>query len=55
MLVSSVVSGTWVTLRVLVGHGRSESIEDGTGFNILGGDEDDGFSLTLDLEFLERR
>ena len=49
MLVSTVVSSTWVTLRILVAHGRSESIEDGAGGDVLGGDEDDGFSLTLDL------
>lgn len=41
MLVSTVVSGTWVSLRVFVGHGGSQRIEDGSGGNIFGGDEDD--------------
>lgn len=53
VLVSSIVSGTWIALRVFVGHGRSQCIEDGAGGNIFGGDEDDGFSLTLDLQFLQ--
>lgn len=52
MLVTTVVAGTWVTLRVLVGHWRTQGIEDGAGCNIFGGDEDDGLALTLDLEFL---
>jgi hypothetical protein len=53
VLISTVISCTWVALRVFVRHGRSQCIEDGTGGYILGGDEDDGFSLTLDLKFLE--
>lgn len=52
MLVSTVVSGTRVTLGVLVGHGRAKRIEDGTGGNILGGDQEDGLSLTLDFFLL---
>lgn len=55
VLVATVVSGAWVTLGVFVGHGRPQSIEDGARGNILGCDEDDGFALTLDLEFLEGR
>lgn len=52
VLVSTVVSGTWVALRVFVGHGRSQCIENGAGGYIFGGDEDDGFTLTLNLKFL---
>lgn len=52
VLVSTVVSSTWVSLRVFVWHGWSQSIEDGTGGNILGGNEDDRFTLTLDLKIL---
>jgi hypothetical protein len=52
VLVTTVVSGTWVTLRVLVGHWGSQCIENGAGSDILGGNEDDGLALTLDLEFL---
>lgn len=53
VLVSTIISSTWVTLGVFVGHWGSQSIEDGAGGDIFGGDEDDGLSLTLDLEFLE--
>lgn len=52
MLVTTVVSGTRVSLRVLVGHWRSKGVENSTGGNIFGGDENNGFTLTLDLEFL---
>lgn len=52
MLVSSVVPGTGVSLRVLVGHGGSQSVKDSSGGNILRGNENDGFTLTLDLEVL---
>jgi hypothetical protein len=54
VLVSTIVSGPGVPLGVFVGHGRSQSIEHGTGRNIFGGDEDDGFPLALNLGFLER-
>jgi hypothetical protein len=52
VLVSAVVTGTGVALGVLVGHGRTESIEDGTGGDILRGDEEDGLALTLNLLLL---
>ena len=52
VLVATIVSGTGIALGVLVGHGRAKGIEDGTGGNILGGDEEDGLLLTLDLFFL---
>lgn len=52
MLVSTVVSCSWVALGVFVAHWRAESVEDGAGGYVLGGDEDDGFSLTLDFFFL---
>lgn len=54
VLVTTVVAGTGVTLGVLVGHGRTQSIEDGTGGDVLGGDEDDRLALTLDLCLLLR-
>jgi hypothetical protein len=53
MLIPTVISRSWVSLGVLVGHGRSQSIEDGAGGNIFGSDEDDRFALTLNLQFLE--
>jgi hypothetical protein len=49
VLVATVVAGAGVTLGVLVGHGRAEGIEDGTRGDVLGGDEDDGLALALDL------
>jgi hypothetical protein len=52
MLISTIVSCTWVTLRVFIGHGRSQCVEDSARGNIFGSDEDDGFSLTLNLKFL---
>ena len=53
VLISTIISCTWVTLGVFIGHGRSQCIEDGAGGNIFGGDQDDGFSLTLNLKFLD--
>jgi hypothetical protein len=53
MLIPTVISRSWVSLGVLVGHGRSQSIEDGAGGNIFGSDEDDRFALTLNLQFLK--
>lgn len=53
VLVSTVISSTRITLGVFVGHWGSQSIEDGAGSDIFGSDKDDGFSLTLDLEFLQ--
>jgi hypothetical protein len=49
VLVATIVTSTGVTLRVLVGHGGTKSIKDGTGGDVLGGDEDDGLALALDL------
>lgn len=49
VLVTTVVTGTWETLGVLVGHGRAKGIEDGAGGDVLGGDQDDGLPLPLDL------
>lgn len=49
MLVSTIVSGAWVAFRILVGHWRSQCIEDGARGDIFGGNEDNRFSLTLDL------
>jgi hypothetical protein len=52
VLISAVVSCTWVALGVFVGHGGSQCIEDCAGGDIFGRDEDDRFSLTLNLKFL---
>lgn len=49
VLVATVVTGARETLGVLVGHGRPKSIEDGAGGDVLGGDQDDGLPLPLDL------
>lgn len=53
VLVTTVVTGTRVTLRVLVAHGRAQSIEDGAGGEVLRGNQDDGLALTLDLLLLQ--
>jgi hypothetical protein len=53
VLVAAIVAGTGVALGVLVGHGGAEGIEDGTGRDILRGDEDDGLALALDLLLLQ--
>lgn len=52
VLVAAVVASTGVALGVLVGHGGAQSIEDGTGGDVLGGNENNGLALTLDLIFL---
>ena len=49
VLVTTVVPSTGQAFGVLVGHGRTEGIEDSTRGDILRGNEDDGFPLTLDL------
>jgi hypothetical protein len=52
LLVTAIVSGTGVALRVLVGHDGSESIVDGTRSDVLGSDERNGLLLTLNLGLL---
>jgi hypothetical protein len=52
VLVATVVAGTRVTLRVFVAHGRAKGVENGTGGDVFGSNEDDGLALTLDLIFL---
>jgi hypothetical protein len=54
VLVATIVPGTGVTLRVLVGHGRTERVEDSAGSDVLGGDEEDGLALTLNFLLLWR-
>jgi hypothetical protein len=54
VLVAAVVARTGVALRVLVGHGRTERIEDGAGCDVLRGNEEDGFALALDFLLLLR-
>lgn len=53
MLISAVVSCTRITFRVFVRHWGSQGIENSSGCNIFGGNKDDGFSLALDLQFLQ--
>lgn len=53
VLVATIVTGARKTLGVLVGHGRTESIEDGTGSDVLRSNENNGLALTLDLIFLQ--
>lgn len=55
VLIATIVAGTRLALGVLVGHGRAKSVEDSTGGDILGGDEDDGLPLALDLIGLARK
>jgi hypothetical protein len=52
VLVTTVVAGAGVALGVLVGHGRAKRVEDGTGGDILGGDEEDGLALALNFLLL---
>jgi hypothetical protein len=53
MLVSTIVASTGISFRVLVGHWGAQCVEDGARCDILGGDEEDGLALALDLETLE--
>jgi hypothetical protein len=55
VLVAAIVSRVWVSLRVLVRHGRSQSIKYGTRGYIFGGDENDRLALTLNFQCLERK
>ena len=52
VLVATIVTSTGVALGVLVTHGRTQSIEDGVGGEVLGGNQDHGFTLTLDFLLL---
>lgn len=52
VLVATVVASAGVTLGVLVAHGGTQSIEDSVGGEVLRGDQDDGFALTLDFLLL---
>ena len=52
VLVTTVVTGTGVTLRVLVGHGGTQGLEDSGGGEVLRGDQDNGLTLTLNLALL---
>lgn len=49
VLVATIVTSTGVTLGVLVGHGRTKGVKDGTGGDVLGGDQDNGLALALNL------
>lgn len=53
VLISAIVASPRLALGVLVGHGRTKSVEDSAGGDILGGDQDNGFPLALDLIGLE--
>ena len=52
VLVSTIVTSTGVTLGILVAHGRTKSIEDSAGSEVLRGNQDNRFTLTLDLILL---
>src|SRR5687768_16761507 len=52
VLVAAVVAGTGVSLRVLVGHGRTEGIENGARCDVFRGNEKDGLALALNLLLL---
>lgn len=52
VLVATVVAGAGVALGVLVGHGGAKGVKDSAGCDILGGDEQDGLALALELFFL---
>ena len=54
VLVAAIVASAGETLGVLVGHGGAKGIENSTRRDILGGDEDDGLALALDLIFLAK-
>lgn len=49
VLVTTIVSGARVALRVLVAHGRSQGIKNGLGGEVLRGDENDTLLLALDF------
>ena len=53
MLVAPIVSCTGVPFRVLVAHGRSQSVKDSTGSEILRGDQNNGLFLPLNFESLD--
>lgn len=53
VLVATIVTSAGVALGVLVGHGRTQGIEDGAGGDVLGGNENNGLALTLNLIFLQ--
>lgn len=55
VLVAAIVASTGVALRVLVGHGGAEGIENGAGRDILRSNENDGLALALNLMFLGGR
>ena len=52
MLVPAVVTSPRVAFRILVAHGRTQRIVDGSRCDIFRRNEDDGLPLTLDLFFL---
>ena len=54
VLIATIVARAWVAFGVFVGHGGTKGVEDGPGGDIFGSDEDDGFTLALDLEFLTK-
>lgn len=49
VLIAAIIACARIAFGVLVRHRRPERVEDGAGGEILGGDEDDGLSLALDL------
>lgn len=55
VLISTIVSCSWVSLGILVGHWGAQSIENSPGGDVFGGDEKDRFALTLDFFSLQKR
>jgi hypothetical protein len=53
VLIATIISCTWITLRVLIRHRRAKGIEDRSGGEILRGNENNGFTLTLNLPSLK--
>jgi hypothetical protein len=49
VLITTVVTGTGVTLRVLVAHGGSQGVENSLGGQVLRGNKNNGLTLTGDF------
>ena len=52
VLIPAIVSGAWVALGVLIGHGRPQGVEDGAGREVFRRNEDNRFTLPFDLVVL---
>lgn len=52
ILVSAIVSSSWIAFGVLVRHGRAEGIENGSGGDIFGSNQEDRLALALNFLLL---